>query len=344
MTSTEIQQLQKLKVIWAMFNERERIITEEKNGVVKRKIYVDTGIGNMFDDTSLEGLYPYIKSDKYLQDNFYGEAHRRLNDIECRVIISPFYKTGKNINIGVKVNREKRLLTIEKGKENSIRNQIFSIKDINANSFYINAKLSKFMKNGNLIGELLYFHDGEFVRPIIKLPTNRNYTIYTSANGDLTITGELSVEKNKYREVKSKLVFIHDHVRNILTHHPWLKSECGGTPITKFLRIRDAPNHSEKLFSIIVEIIEDIEPNYADAPPDEAKDFSNISFEDVMSSLIDDERGASINLRGISVSEFNTWIEEEYIDSDPDDSLGAIFYPIWAESVYGRLSPMWGFI
>ena len=45
----------------------------------------------------------------------------------------------------------------------------FKIDDIKPENFYMNARLAETRK-GNLYGELIYLHEGQWVRPIIILP------------------------------------------------------------------------------------------------------------------------------------------------------------------------------
>lgn len=153
-----------------------------------------------------------------------------------------------------KIKANKRTGIIDSGDNKITATSMrFKIDDINPENFYMNARLTESRK-GNLYGELLYLHEGQWVRPIIILPAMNGCRFDTNHFGITTLTGNLSLENSKQKRAVEKIVKIHKRVKTIVENHPTLEWIEGGFPITRFLGRREDELTGEKIYTITAEV------------------------------------------------------------------------------------------
>lgn len=166
------------------------------------------------------------------------------------------YKTNKNeISANkrtgiIKIVRDEKKLP--KNGKITITEMRFKIDEIKPENFYMNTRLTESRK-GNLYGELLYLHEGRWVKPIIRLPT-MNGCRFTNHFGITTLVGNLSSENSKQKKAVERIDKIHKRVKTIIKNHPRLKRIKEEFPITRFLRRRVDELTDETIYTITAEV------------------------------------------------------------------------------------------
>lgn len=158
----------------------------------------------------------------------------------------------------IQVNKKTGIFKIDGDGNNTkvvTRKMSFKIGEIKPENFYMNARLTKSRK-GKLYGELLYLHEGKWVRPIITLPQMNGCRFYRKIFNDYLI-GNLSPENSIQRKTAERIVMIHKRIETIIKNHPTLKSIKGGFPITRLLRRREDKLTGKKIYTIIAEVEEE---------------------------------------------------------------------------------------
>lgn len=159
-------------------------------------------------------------------------------------------------NRTIKVNKKKGLLKVVGGDNNNkiaTGQETLPIHAIKPENFYMNGELTESRK-GNYYGELVYYHEGKWINPIIALPLIKGCRFYTNHIGITTITGNLSSKDFIHRKTVERISKIHKRVETIIENHPMLKSIEGGFPLARFLRRKDTPN-GDRVLAISAEII-----------------------------------------------------------------------------------------